>query len=149
MRALLASLAAFGTWLGLSALCNAASCTVSATAPNFGSYAPLSGASKSASGTVTVPCTTGGSVTIKLSAGNGTFAARTLLGPSGATLQYNLYTDAAHTMIWGDGTAGTVTVSGSVPNNSSGTATIYGFIPASQDVKVGTYSATITVTVSF
>ncbi len=151
MRAVLALVLAFATWLELGETCGAAAsgCTVSASPPSFASYAPLSGASVSASGTVTATCATGGTVTAKLSIGNGTYAARTLLGPAGATLNYNLYTDAAHSMIWGDGTAGTVTVSGTLPNGTPATATVYGYIPGGQDVKVGTYASTITVTLTF
>lgn len=149
MRALVAFFAALAAWLELGAVCDAVSCTISATAPVFGSYAPLAGASVTASGTVSVTCSVGGTVTIKLSAGNGTYAARTLLGPAGAILNYNLYTDANHTTIFGDGTAGTATIGGTVRSGQTGTGTIYGNIPGGQDVKVGTYSSMIVATVTF
>src|SRR6266487_1298814 len=45
---------------------------------------------------------------------------------AGTLLNYNLYTDAARTTVWGDGTGGTVTVSGS--SNGSTTHTVYGRI---------------------
>ena len=74
---------------------------------------------------------------------------------TGDTLIYNLYTSAAHTTIWGNGTSGTNTVSGSVtiPSGSlsaSRTYTVYGLIGAPQNVSPGAYSTAtpITVTVS-
>ena len=50
---------------------------------------------------------------------------------------YQLYSDAARTMIWGNGTAGTVTVSAHSPSNSTQNFTVYGRIPALQGVKPG------------
>ncbi len=63
------------------------------------------------------------------------------------TLQYNLYTTSGHTNVWGDGTGSTRTVGGN--GTSSSTQTIYGNIPAGQDVSAGTYSDSITLTISF
>src|SRR5205085_3832805 len=62
----------------------------------------------------------------------------------------------AHTTVWGDGTAGTATVSGSlfVPqgggNSGSQTQTVYGLIGAPQNVNATAYatSSPITVTLS-
>jgi len=149
VRALVAVVAVLAALLELGAVCDAAICTISATAPVFGSYAPLSGASVTASGTVSVRCFVGGTVTVQLSAGNGTYAARTLLDPTGAILKYNLYTDAAHTTIFGDGTAGTSTITRVVGSFQTVTGTIYGNIPGGQDVNVGTYSSMIVATVTF
>ena len=76
---------------------------------------------------------------------------------TGDTLSYNLYTTLAHTTVWGDGSAGTATVSGSftVPsgsgNSGSQVQTVYGLIGAPQNVRPGNYSTatSITVTVSY
>ena len=66
------------------------------------------------------------------------------------TLDYNLYLDASRVSIWGDGTGGSSRY-GPVtpPNGSPVTVTIYGRIPARQNVRVGNYTDTITATINF
>jgi spore coat protein U-like protein len=82
---------------------------------------------------------------VSLSSGVGTFAARQMR--SGAqSLVYNLYLDASHLSIWGDGSPGTSLLSLS---GTGGNYTVYGRIPAGQNVLVGGYSDTITVTLIF
>jgi spore coat protein U-like protein len=63
------------------------------------------------------------------------------------TLSYNLYTTAANTTIWGDGTAGTVFLN---PDNSNGltapgitTLVVHGLIPAQALPPPGTYTDTV------
>ncbi len=60
-------------------------------------------------------------------------------------LVYQLYDNTGRTTVWGNGSGGTATIS----MNSSGTATIYGRLPAKQNVSAGAYADTILVTVSF
>jgi spore coat protein U-like protein len=132
-------------------------CTVAAQTHAFGAYDTINPTSTTSS--LTVSCTTDNSprvisYTVKLSSGPGSYATRQMTG-AGDTLTYNLYTTAAHTTIWGDGTAGTSTVSGSVsiPNNSNSASnieTVYGLIGAPQNVTPSAYSTAtpITVTVS-
>ena len=75
--------------------------------------------------------------------------AQRTLTKTGASLNYNLYTDSTYTSIWGDGTTGT-TVSGVGSNGSTGiTKTIYGSIPEGQDVPAGAYTDSITITITF
>lgn len=131
-------------------------CTISASPVIFGNYDPLSATPGTGTGTLTFQCQSGvagGGITytISLSSGSGTFAQRTLTsGPN--VLNYNLYTDPTLTTVWGDGSAGTGTVSTTVTksNATAGvTNTVYGNIPALQDVVPGSYSDNITVTVNF
>jgi spore coat protein U-like protein len=76
---------------------------------------------------------------------------------TGDTLVYNLYTTLTHTTVWGDGTAGTTTISGSftVPvglgASGSDIKTVYGLTGAPQNVTPGAYStaSNITVTVTY
>ena len=124
-----------------------ASCTFSATAPIFGTYNPVGGATLTANGLAQAICNPQATVIVTLSSGSGTFAQRTLLGPKSPVLNYNLYVDAAFTQIWGDGTQGTATVGGTF--TGTGQATIYGRVPGGQDVPIGTYSSTITATLTF
>jgi spore coat protein U-like protein len=145
----------------LPALAGAAvSCTVSATGPVFGIYNPLSASPTYANGQVQATCTLlgGGSTTVSLvssySTGNsGSYALRSMV--TGANkLSYNLYFDAAYTQIRGDGTGGSQTGGASLslnPGNPTQTAmsTIYGRIPAGQDVAAGAYTDTIVVTITY
>lgn len=133
-----------------------AACSTSATNVAFGTYVPTSGSPKDSTGTVTVSCTTLIglliSYTIKLNAGDsGSFAQRYMI--LGANhLNYNLYTDLLHTQIWGDGSGGTFTVTDGYLLNIGTTSrnyTVYGRIPASQNVAAGSYSDLITVTVTY
>jgi spore coat protein U-like protein len=149
-------------WLMLPAPARAAcaalsfcSCTVSATPVSFGSYNPVGTANLDGTGEVTVDCTLlaalAGSYTVDFSTGaSGSYAIRTM--KNGATdLRYNLYTDAAHTQIWGNNTGGssriTRTFSGLLSIQLSNT--VYGRVFGSQNVSAGTYSDTIVVTVTY
>jgi spore coat protein U-like protein len=67
------------------------------------------------------------------------------------SLNYNLYKDAARTVIWGDGTSGTqnLFVQNPQPNNQDISVPIYGRIPAGQGAGVGNYTNTLAVTINF
>jgi spore coat protein U-like protein len=119
-----------------------------AGALSFGVYDPLSTTPTDSSSTISYRCPKGQPVQIALDAGlAGSFAARALtLG--GERLLYNLYLDAARTMVWGDGTGGSRAGPGVVTHGAGGTTTVYVFgrVPAGQDVVAGTYGDTIRVT---
>jgi spore coat protein U-like protein len=135
------------------------SCTVSATGVNFGAYNPLNATADTATGTWSVTCTATGSGsatvtgTLSLSTGSsGTYSPRRM--QSGVnTLNYNIYLTPSYTQIFGDGSAGTFAPS------QSGTVvagqvyqvdgSMYGLLPAGQDVAPGAYSDTIVVTVAY
>ena len=71
-----------------------------------------------------------------------------MVGPGDAFLEYNVHTTTFHSLIWRDG----VSFGSSVPGIGSGVAqpvTAYGRIYDSQSPATGSYSDTITVTVSF
>jgi len=84
--------------------------------------------------------------------GAGSFSPRQL--SSGAnTLDYNLYTNSARSLVWGDGNAGTSTVSDGygfllllVEERSY---TVFGRVPTAQLVSSGTYTDSLTVTIVF
>lgn len=88
------------------------------------------------------------SVAIGPSATSGQIQTRQMAGGSlGDRLAYNLFVDASHTQVWGDGTvASAVSVLG-VSRNSPRQLTVFGRIPARQNASVGTYSDAITITV--
>ncbi|HEX7727175.1 MAG TPA: spore coat U domain-containing protein [Rhizomicrobium sp.] len=124
---------------------------VSATALDFGVYDPAGTAATQSTGSVTVECGIGvlPSFTIALSKGHGSYTQRAMAGTAGM-LNYNLYADAAHMTVWGDGNDGTVTqgLSGLIALGST-KYTVYGLAPAGQYPAPDTYSDLITVTVNF
>ena len=158
-RHLLAALAA-ATALAPRVVGAAVTCSVTATGPAFGVYSPLNATPTYANSTVQVSCTllSGGATAVTLvssysSGASGSYALRHML--SGAnTLNYNLFYDAAYTQIRGDGTGGSQT-GGATLNLTPATptltamGTIYGRIPAGQDVAAGSYADTIVVTITY
>lgn len=127
----------------------AAICLVSATPVAFGTYLPFSGTPTDSTGTVTVSCFGSATISIALSTGgSGSYSSRQMTN-GGARLLYQVYANATRTTIWGDGTAGTVTVTDTLTGFSSRNYIAYGRIPTFQPVRPGPYADTITVTVSY
>lgn len=124
-------------------------CTVTAADLAFGAYNPLSPTPTTATTTVTVQCTLLSAYTIGLSAGTGSGAtvAMRKMTKGADTLNYSLYQDVAHLLVWGE-TIGTNTVAG-VGTGLAIPTTVYGQIPASQSVATGAYADTITVSVNY
>ena len=134
-----------------SASAQAPSCTISVTSVAFGTYNVFTTTADDSTGTITYRCnSTAANISIALSDGSSsTFSPRTLRKGS-EVLQYNLYRNAARTTIWGDGTGGTSVYSlANPPNNSNVNLTIYGRIPAQQDVSAGNYSDTVSAVINF
>ncbi len=157
------------TFTALAAICLASHawaathvrCTATAGGLAFGVYNPLSGPANASTETLSVTCDAHGngsasvSPIVTLSTGlSGSYASRKMF--SGVNpLNYNIYLSAAHNQIVGDGTGGSVVGSTTpfvvVAGGSSVTVTwtLYGLIPASQNVLPGSYSDLITVTVTY
>jgi spore coat protein U-like protein len=126
----------------------AASCTVYGSGISFGNYSANN--TVNVTGTVTVTCTLGTAYNVGLNAGMAAGATVTnrsmTTGPVVYNLGYQLFSNSARTNNWGD-TSGTGWVAGTglgLPQ----TLTIYAQIPASQFVAPGTYTDTITVSVT-
>lgn len=123
-------------------------CVVAALPMVFGNYSAT--AASDATANLTVTCTPGTAYTIGLDAGigsGGTVAQRAMSFLTN-TLNYTLYTTAARTAVWGDGTGGTSTVTGTgtvVPQ----IVPVYGRIPAAQNAAPGLYVDTVTVTLTY
>lgn len=129
-------------------------CSATAATLAFGNYTPGAGA-LTGSSNISVKCSKNTPYTVSLNAGSttgGTLAQR-LMGSGANTLQYNLYTTAAATTVFGDGTAST----GTIPGTGAGvatanTVTVFGQLPdsaANQAAVPGNYSDTILVTVTY
>lgn len=137
-------------------------CNVSAPGTiNFLTYTPASGTPAIASTAVTLTCThVGGgaqSIDWSMTLSNGSSNncnARTMRKASD-TLRYNIYQDSIAGGIWGNPgcatfPAGNFKVGPGTGNNSrSVTRTLYGQVPISQFVPAGTYSDTLTITISY
>ncbi|WP_395390966.1 spore coat U domain-containing protein [Novosphingobium sp. BL-8A] len=126
------------------------SCTVSATALAFGNYNPLSATPLDGTSTITVNCTTGSTYTVGLNAGatsGATVTTRQMLLSSNA-LNYTLYRDSGRTNNWGN-TPGTDTPALATATTSPASITVYGRIPALQNVPAGSYADTVTVSVNY
>jgi spore coat protein U-like protein len=80
--------------------------------------------------------------------GSSTFTPRRMIKGT-EPLTYNLYLNAARTTIWGDGTGGTSRYSDPNPPNKDTIVTIYGRVPAGQDVTAGAYTDTVTATITW
>ena len=129
----------------------AATCTLSSvSSPYFGGYDVFSASPLATTGSVTFNCDAGSPISISLSRGGATSFFPRRMTHGSWSLLYNLFTDAAHTTVWGDGSGGTATyTNGSPPNGSNVTVTIFGRIPALQNVGAGSYVDTITATINF
>jgi spore coat protein U-like protein len=127
----------------------AATCTInSASALNFGSQGILS-ANVDQTSTIQVTCTntTPYNIGLDVGLGAGATVATRKMTSGGATVSYSLYTDTGRSTVWGN-TVGTDTQAAT----GSGTAqnyTVYGRIPPQTTPAPGTYSDTVTVTVTY
>ncbi len=152
----------------LPARAHAAQCSVGSAGLAFGNYDPLSGVAPASNGSISVNCTYTGldwlfgfNITISLSTGSAnSYNPRkmpALIG--GDRLNYNLYQDPPHTIVFGDGSGGSSSVTlcfpgllnncGGNPSSNPATVPIYGLLPANQDVATGGYSDTILTTVTY
>jgi spore coat protein U-like protein len=126
-----------------------ATCTVnSATTLNFGTQGVLS-TNVDQTSTVQVTCTNTTPYNVGLDAGTGTGATvATRKMTSGAnTVNYTLYSNAGRTTVWGN-TVGTDTVA-ATGNGAAQSYTVYGRVPTQAAPAPGTYTDTITVTVTY
>jgi spore coat protein U-like protein len=127
----------------------AGTCSLSTNPLAFGTYTPSS-ASLAGSTTIAATCTNSTPYTLSFNAGatSGGTVSQRLMANGAATLKYNLYTTAADTTVLGDGTSSSSTITGT-GTGSAQTSTIYGLIPTGQYVTIGSYSDTITATISY
>lgn len=158
---LLRTCAAALLFLGFAPAAGALSCTISASDVAFGSIDPLAGNEVDVSANIQIDCedtvfalidpTVG--VCIYLDEGDGGSDGTLFrhMRQGAEILPYNLYKDAARSIIWGSETAFPasgaqrviVTLAGLLPSTGSLTVPVYGRVPASvADRPVGAYSST-------
>lgn len=142
---------------------SAADCTIATAPVPFGNYDPVGTnrfTPRDATGRVTATCTRTlpgierVNYALALSTGtSGSYLVRQMANGA-ERLNYNLYTTAARSTVWGDGSAGTVQVTGSftlraTSPTGSRNHTVFGRVPQAQDPAAGPYIDTITVTMIF
>jgi len=131
----------------------AANCLVSTTNMNFGIFNGVGNLTGTAD--INVRCTDGVGYTIGLDVGTGggnIATGRLLDGPGAETLTYNLYSDPAHTVIWGFALADRVGATGTgLALANEFTHQVNGQLLAAgnEGAAVGAYTSTIGVTVEY
>jgi spore coat protein U-like protein len=128
-------------------------CTVTTTALAFGAYDPVAAnlnAPLDGTGVVSVACTRGATATIELDRGaHAQGSNRRMRAATGNEhLHYELYSDSGRSTAWTNGPAGDVSL-GPAPSRSARDVTVYGRIPANQDVTAGAYADSVVATVNF
>lgn len=122
-----------------------------ATNLDFGSASAIAAPIASTS-QITLNCPANTNWKVGLNNGmNAVAGQRRMAGPSASYLNYDLYRDPGHTQRWGNDTAGgSDTVNGSGASQANPTVlTVYGLVPAQSVGVPGTYSDTITVTLTY
>jgi spore coat protein U-like protein len=124
-------------------------CTITTTNVAFTATGVLS-AALNATGSISTSCTNGDAFEIALNGGSsGNVAARQMQrSGGGGAVNYQLYLDPTRLTAWGDGTAGTSMATGTGSGNQQ-VITVYGQVPAQTTPAPGSYSDTITATISF
>jgi len=116
-------------------------CSATATNLGFGTYVNVT---IDATSTVSVTCTSGGTYTVGLSNGANYSAPNRRMTNGSAFLTYELYSDAGRLTVWND----TTTVAGTGSGLAQG-LTVYGRLPGTQGLIAGSYTDTITATVTY
>ncbi|HEY7205165.1 MAG TPA: spore coat U domain-containing protein [Methylomirabilota bacterium] len=127
-------------------------CSITTSPVAFGVYDPVVANATTpldATGAVIVTCTKGAGTRINLNNGsNATGGNRRMSAGGGNFLTYQLYQDSGRTTTWGSGASAGQTVSGA-PSKAPRTFTVFGRVPAGQDVPAGSYTDTVVATIQF
>jgi spore coat protein U-like protein len=129
----------------------AANCTISSTNIAFGSYDPVVANASTpldGTGTVTVRCNKGTSANIGLDLGSNAAGSTRRMASGAERLTYEIYSESGRTAIWTNSAPNWVAHTPTGPPNQA-TYTMYGRVPAGQEVATGSYSDTVTATVNY
>ena len=140
-------------YLGVKATAtNTCSIAISqATNLDFGAYSSLA-INHDSTSTISLACPANTSWKVGLNNGsNASAAQRRMKSPAGNFISYELYRNNSRTQRWGnDTTGGSDTVNGSGSSQTNPTIlTVYGRTPSQAIVPAGTYTDTITVTLTY
>jgi spore coat protein U-like protein len=120
-----------------------ATCELQGGSLNFGTYSAAEASEAQTEFGYT--CTEGANITVTLDGGGNLTEGSRAMSGGGGTLLYGLFKDPARADAWGIATDGLV-VSGTAPGPQ--TVTVYGRIPADQQVSPGEYSDTVQITLN-
>ena len=127
-------------------------CSIATTPVGFGVYDPVvahATAPLDGTGAVIVTCTKGAGTRIDLGLGaNATGSTRRMSAGGANFLAYELYQDTGRTTVWGAGSGAGQTIAGA-PSKAARTFTVFGRVPAGQDVPAGSYADTVVATINF
>jgi spore coat protein U-like protein len=130
-------------------------CNISTSAVSFGTYDPLvvnATAPLNGTGVVSTTCSNGLGDTITLDQGLNAATGSTTEVPlrqmrsSGNVMSYFLYQNSSRTTVFGNDSATGVSQTGTGLNAN---LTVYGQVPGAQNAAPGSYSDTVTATVTF
>ena len=120
-----------------------ANCTITTLPVAFGTYDPLSATpDDDGVGTITIRCTRGAGASIDLG-GGANFSGGRRMTDGTMFLGYELYSDAPGGTVWNS-----LAIAPSA-NFAARDFSVYGRIPAGQDVQVGAYSDTVVATINY
>ena len=138
----------FALFVSASGPARAAGCTITSAAVVFPNYDVANAAPTTAAPLVQLSCNGNGAATISIGASSvsGSIPSRQMKHATlPDRLNYNLYTSSGYTTVWGTAAGSTYTIASI---KTTDTATIYARIPAGQDVSVGSYSDTVTLSIT-
>ena len=126
-------------------------CTIRVNKLNFGEYSSIAAAHTDVDTTIELDCPPAITALVKIDAGENAqgeinFHQRNLRSSKGYYLKYNLYIDATRSRVWGDGTNNSYTATIRAGQSQ---LTIYGRIPARQNIPQGYYTDRVSVTIEW
>ena len=122
-------------------------CTIAGGTLDFGTYNSGQQTALDAQGTIGYNNCAKGMLTIALDGGTANNVASRQMKNGGASLNYQLYTNSGRSQVWGNADGDTVKQTLLEP--SSGIIAVFGRIAGGQNVVGGTYTDTVTVTLTF
>jgi spore coat protein U-like protein len=128
-------------------------CTATTTPVSFVGYDVFSSYPLDSTGSITIYCNNPEKkampVTVSISSGAaGSFNPRQMQrAGSGDRMNYYLFTDPSRTTIWGDGSGGSSIFRRTIDRETPVHATVYGRVPARQNLRAGAYHDSLVVTV--
>ena len=143
--------------LALASEASAGACSAAAVSLVFGAYDPFRLGHTDSTGNIAVSCTgkPGESMAYSIAfdaGGSGTFVQRRMRSAHSTTLNYNIYVSASRSVVWGDGNSGTSLITDSFilpAGHVTRNYPVYGRIFGRQNARVGIYTDSITVTLTF
>lgn len=125
---------------------------VTSTGVRFGAYDTRQNYPLDSVGVITYQCegvNAGDTITIALNRGRSSSFQPRVMRSRNSRLEYNLYLDAARTIVWGDGSSGTSVFRTRPVEGRTTTISVFGRIPPRQNVRAGTYNDQLIMSVHF